>query len=97
MLSLRALMESAGDGEKKIWTTEYGVPTSAVSGATQAAWITDFATTWSGLDGVGPMFIYSLVDRPNETPWGVFDRNWVAKPAVEAIRTWIAAQQSQIP
>lgn len=37
------------------------------------------------------MFIYSLVDRPNETPWGVFDRNWVAKPAVEAIRAWIAA------
>lgn len=92
LLSLRQLMTDAGDGEKKIWTTEYGVPTSSVSGATQAAWITDFATTWSTMDGVGPMFIYSLVDRPNETPWGVFDRNWVAKPAVEAIRTWISAQ-----
>lgn len=91
LMSLRALMNSAGDGAKKIWTTEYGVPTSAVNGATQAAWITDFATTWSALDGVGPMFIYSLVDRPNETPWGVFDRNWVAKPGVEAIRSWIAA------
>ena len=91
LLSLRQLMAGAGDGEKKIWTTEYGIPTSSVSGATQAAWITDFATTWSTLDGVGPMFIYSLVDRPNETPWGVFDRNWVAKPAVEAIRAWIAA------
>lgn len=93
LMSLRQLMNDAGDGQKKIWTTEYGVPTSAVSGATQAAWITDFATTWSGLDGVGPMFIYSLVDRPNETPWGVFDRTWVAKPGVEAIRAWIAQQQ----
>lgn len=91
LLSLRQLMADAGDGEKKIWTTEYGVSTSSVSGATQAAWITDFATTWSTMSGVGPMFIYSLVDRPNETPWGVFDRNWVAKPAVEAIRTWISA------
>lgn len=94
LLSLRSLMNSNGDGEKKIWTTEYGVPTSAVSGATQAAWITDFATTWSTLEGVGPMFVYSLVDRPNETPWGVFDRNWVAKPAVEAIRNWIAEHTS---
>ncbi|MGW0160151.1 cellulase family glycosylhydrolase [Mycobacterium sp. NPDC003323] len=90
LMSLRQLMDGAGDADKLIWTTEYGVPTSAVSAATQAAWIVDFADTWSSLDGVGPMFIYSLSDRPNETPWGIYDRNWVAKPAVEAIRTWIA-------
>lgn len=90
LMSLRELMNNAGDGAKLIWTTEYGVPTSAVNAATQAAWMVDFADTWSGLDGVGPMFIYSLVDRPNETPWGIYDRNWAAKPAVEAIRGWIA-------
>ena len=89
LMSLRQLMNDAGDGEKTIWTTEYGVPTSAVNGATQAAWMVDFADTWSSLDGVGPMFIYSLVDRANETPWGIYDRNWGAKPAVEALRNWI--------
>lgn len=90
LMSLRQLMDTNGDADKLIWTTEYGVPTSAVNGATQAAWMVDFADTWSGLDGVGPMFIYSLVDRANETPWGIYDRNWGAKPAVEAIRNWIA-------
>lgn len=89
--SLRALMNSAGDSAKLIWATEYGVPTSAVNAATQAAWITDFATTWSTLSGVGPMFIYCLVDRPNDTPWGVFDQTWTAKTAATAIANWIAA------
>ena len=89
-LSMRQLMDQAGDTDKLIWTTEYGVPTSAVDAATQAAWIIDFANTWSQLPGVGPMFIYSLSDRPNETPWGIYDTNWVAKPAVSAIHDWIA-------
>lgn len=89
--SLRALMNGAGDSGKLIWTTEYGVPTSAVNAQTQAAWITDFATTWQTLPGVGPMFIYCLVDRPNETPWGVFNQTWAAKPAATAIANWIAA------
>lgn len=91
--SLRTLMNNSGDAAKLIWTTEYGIPTSAVTAPTQAAWVTDFATTWSTLPGVGPMFIYSLVDRPNDTPWGVFNQAWTAKPAATAIANWIAAHR----
>lgn len=61
--AMQALMEQYGDGEKTVWTSEYGLPTSYVSEAQQTEFIGDFMDTWSQLDGVGPQFIYSLVDR----------------------------------
>jgi hypothetical protein len=62
-----------GDGDKKIWMTEFGAPTSAptaegVSQEEQAKQILDVlagvaATGWSG-----PAFIYSIRDLDTANP-----------------------------
>ncbi|MGB8404783.1 MAG: cellulase family glycosylhydrolase [Mycobacterium sp.] len=90
--ALRALMNSNGDAAKLIWATEYG-ESSADSGgqAQQAAYIQDFLTTWSNLAGVGPMFLYSLLDDSQGDNMGLFTDNWTAKSAVAVVEAWIVA------
>lgn len=94
MQAMQALMEQYGDGEKTVWTSEYGLPTSYVSEAQQAEFIGDFVDTWSQLDGVGPQFIYSLVDRNTastdvEDTWGLFRDDYTPKPAAAVVQEWI--------
>ncbi|MCV7211627.1 cellulase family glycosylhydrolase [Mycolicibacterium canariasense] len=100
--AMRNLMDANGDAAKLIWTSEYGLPTSYVSEAQQADFIGDFMDTWSDLDGVGPMFIYSLVDQNSnstevEDTWGLFRDDWTPKQAAAVVRNWIADHGGQIP
>lgn len=100
--AMRQLMNENGDAAKLIWTSEYGLPTSYVSEAQQADFIDDFMDTWSTLDGVGPMFIYSLVDQNSsstevEDTWGLFRDDWTPKQAAAVVRNWIAEHGGQIP
>lgn len=100
--AMRQLMNENGDAAKLIWTSEYGLPTSYVSEAQQADFINDFMDTWSTLDGVGPMFIYSLVDQNSsstevEDTWGLFRDDWTPKQAAAVVRNWIAEHGGQIP
>ncbi|MGU3502569.1 cellulase family glycosylhydrolase [Mycobacterium sp. C31M] len=93
--AMQALMEQYGDGEKDVWTSEYGLPTSYVSEEQQAEFIGDFLDTWSELDGVGPQFIYSLVDRNSastdvEDTWGLFRDDYTPKQAAAVVQAWIA-------
>lgn len=93
--AMQALMAQYGDGDKTVWTSEYGLPTSYVSEAQQAEFIDDFMTTWSELDGVGPQFIYSLVDRDSgstevEDTWGLFRDDYTPKQAAAVVQAWIA-------
>lgn len=93
--AMQALMEQYGDGDKEVWTSEYGLPTSYVSEAQQAEFIGDFMDTWSELDGVGPQFIYSLVDRNSastevEDTWGLFRDDYTPKQAAAVVQAWIA-------
>ncbi|ORA06080.1 hypothetical protein BST17_07030 [Mycolicibacterium bacteremicum] len=93
--AMQALMEQYGDGDKEVWTSEYGLPTSYVSEAQQAEFIGDFLDTWSELDGVGPQFIYSLVDRNSastevEDTWGLFRDDYTPKQAAAVVQAWIA-------
>ncbi|MEH3131571.1 MAG: cellulase family glycosylhydrolase [Mycolicibacterium neoaurum] len=93
--AMQDLMAQYGDGDKTVWTSEYGLPTSYVSEAQQAEFIDDFMTTWSELDGVGPQFIYSLVDRDSgsnevEDTWGLFRDNYTPKQAATVVQAWIA-------
>lgn len=63
--SLRALMSANGDGGKRIWATEYGNPTTPLTGtsdAQQAAFLHDFVVAWQEAPGAGPAFIYSTRD-----------------------------------
>ncbi|KUM06876.1 hypothetical protein AVZ31_18620 [Mycolicibacterium neoaurum] len=93
--AMQDLMAQYGDGDKTVWTSEYGLPTSYVSEAQQAEFIEDFVTTWSELDGVGPQFIYSLVDRDSgstevEDTWGLFRDDYTPKQAATVVQAWIA-------
>jgi hypothetical protein len=92
--AIQALMEQYGDGEKDVWTSEYGLPTSYVSEAQQAEFIDDFMDTWSEHEGTGPMFIYSLIDRNSastdvEDTWGLFRDDYTPKQAAAIVQAWI--------
>ncbi len=92
--AMQALMEQYGDGEKDVWTSEYGLPTSYVSEAQQAEFIDDFMDTWSEHEGTGPMFIYSLIDRNSastdvEDTWGLFRDDYTPKQAAAIVEDWI--------
>jgi VCBS repeat-containing protein len=87
---LHALMVANGDGNKKIWATEYGQPSSEVSEANQAAYIGDFLRTWRDLEYAGPAFIHTLADYPASDPiqasMGLFHQDWSPKPALTTVK-----------
>jgi hypothetical protein len=89
-----ALMVANGDGNKKIWATEYGEPSSAAGDANQAAYLTDFLRGWRTLSFAGPAFIHTLVDNANADPaeasFGLFRADWTPKPSAAAVITVIA-------
>ena len=94
---IRALMDANGDTDKLIWATEYGMPTvGSYTEATQSEYLQDFLEAWSTLTGVGPMFIYSLVDQDTgdsnvENNWGLYTDTWTAKDAAAVLAAWLAA------
>lgn len=80
---------------KLIWIGEYDTAHLSVSEAQQGDFIDDFMDTWSTLDGVGPMFIYSLVDQNSgstevEDTWEPVCDDWTPKQAAAVVRNWIA-------
>ncbi|MBJ7339793.1 cellulase family glycosylhydrolase [Mycolicibacterium sp.] len=87
--AMRQTMSANGDGGKKIWATEYGEPTSAVDEATQAAYLTDFLSTWRTLSYAGPAYIYTTRDRATgggtEDTFGIYRTDWTPKPAQAAV------------
>ncbi len=94
--SLRSLMVSNGDGNKKIWLTEMGAPTSGdagkVSEANQARQLTESYAMVKGLPWAGPLFWYHYKDKGsannNSENWfGILRRDGSQKPAYEAYRT----------
>ncbi|MBI3227463.1 MAG: cellulase family glycosylhydrolase [Mycolicibacterium cosmeticum] len=90
--ALRALMNANGDALKLIWATEYGEASTAAGEANQAAFIQDFLTTWATLAGVGPSFVFSLIDSAySGGSFGIFNSDWTPKEAVAVIKAWIAA------
>ena len=102
--AIRALMDLNGDGDLKVWASEYGVPTSPLDPARpwlynspekQAQFIQDFLENWQKEAGTGPVFIYSTRDINTGSPsdqdnFGVYYTDWTAKPAVKVITDFIA-------
>jgi hypothetical protein len=89
---IRQQMIDNGDGGKQIWATEYGDSTPEVDEATQAARIQDFITTWRGLPGAGPAFVYTTRDRKTgssdpQDNYGVYRTDWTPKPAADVVRS----------
>lgn len=95
-------MVAAGDGTKLIWATEYGEPTSVVSEATQASFISNFLNTWSSFSYTGPSFIYTTRDRNTgstnaQDTFGVLRTDWTRKPAANVIQQWTATHPQTAP
>ncbi len=74
LAALRELMIANGDGNKKMWATEFGVPTTSVSESRQSAMIGDFAQKWGELPFTGPIFYFT--DRDRMTGNGVVEDNF---------------------
>jgi hypothetical protein len=89
-----AVMVANGDGNKKIWATEYGQPSSEFSEANQAAYVGDFLRTWRTLEFAGPAFIHTLADYPSSDPiqasMGLFHQDWTPKPVLTTVKQVIA-------
>jgi hypothetical protein len=90
------VMVAHGDGDKKIWLTELGAPTSdspgGVSQAEQAKQITDVMAAAAATDYSGPAFIYSIrdentLDRGSDYDnWGaLLTSDWRPKAAAAAL------------
>jgi len=81
------LMAANGDGNKQIWLTEWGQPTSgagAVTPAVQATMITEgfqVASTWTW---TGPLFIANWEDDASSGAYGLLNADGTAKPALSA-------------
>jgi VCBS repeat-containing protein len=87
------VMVAYGDGNKKIWATEYGMSSNLVTEAGQANYIDDFLRTWRNLDYAGPAYIHTVRDYATfdlaQGTMGVYHQDWTEKPAVGVIATVI--------
>lgn len=95
--NMRAMMDFFGDTDKKIWASEYGLPTTAINGIGQqhqADYIEDFLNSWSKQVGAGPMFIYTTRDiatggtNPGNN-FGIWQTNWTPKLAVQVLQDYL--------
>lgn len=100
--ALNAIMAANGDGDLKIWATEYGNPTTPVFGVSetvQASFLEDFLVAWSKLSFSGPAFIYSGQDVAtgmlnHEANFGLFTDDGTPKSAAEVLAGLIAAKDN---
>jgi polysaccharide biosynthesis protein PslG len=66
---VRQLMINTGDGNKQIWTTEYGAPTNGIAGDghvdenNQAAMMVNAMKLWVTNSFAGPFFAYEMRDN----------------------------------
>jgi hypothetical protein len=95
-------MVANGDGDKLIWATEYGQPTSEGGETKQAQFISNFLNTWSSFDYTGPSFIYTTRDRAtgstdDQDTLGVLRTDWTRKPAADVIQQWTATHPQTAP
>lgn len=90
LVRIRKLMILNGDAAKKIWASEYGLPTNRVSEAKQAEFISDAISSWQELPYVGPMTVYTTRDlnsasNNDEERFGVYRSDWTPKTAQQVI------------
>lgn len=97
--ALNAIMTANGDGDLKIWATEYGNPTTPVFGVSdtvQANFLEDFLVAWSKLPFAGPAYVYTAQDLAtgmlnHEANFGIFTDDGTPKLATDVMANLIAA------
>ncbi|MBJ7341620.1 cellulase family glycosylhydrolase [Mycolicibacterium sp.] len=92
--AIKALIGTA----KKIWITEYGLPTvnGAADEAKQDQYIMDLINYWQGYSQAGPVFLYTGHDTATgstnpEDNYGLYYQNGAPKDVVAALKAWYAA------
>ncbi|GAB7071610.1 cellulase family glycosylhydrolase [Mycobacterium hodleri] len=91
---IRRVMLANGDGEKKIWATEYGEPSSEVGEKAQAEYLDDMLGTWRSLSYAGPVYVYTMRDRnsdsrePDDT-LGIFRSDGTPKAAQSVVTSYL--------
>jgi polysaccharide biosynthesis protein PslG len=91
---LYSIMTANGDGAKKVWATEYGMPTGGPNSFTEARQASDLSEAmdvWYAKPFAGPMFYYSARDTgtssaDREEHFGVLRNDGTAKPAYEMLK-----------
>ena len=98
-VSIRSLMVANGDGNLKIWGTEFGAPSAGASGvspAFQAQTVTLAYQLWSTYSWAGPLFFYQGRDIGTDTTneydnYGFATQSFGLKPAYSAYQAAAAA------
>jgi polysaccharide biosynthesis protein PslG len=94
LTGIREAMLANGDGEKKIWATEYGEPSSEVGEKAQAEYLDDMLGKWRNLPFTGPVYVYTMRDRnsasrePDDT-LGIFRSDGTPKPAERVVTSYL--------
>jgi len=100
--SLRSIMVANGDANKKIWITEFGVPTNGpdphwyVSESQQAEMVAATFQLYESYSWAGPLFWYSFQDagnttNTNENFFGLVRADGSTKPAYQTLKNIITA------
>jgi hypothetical protein len=91
LMAMRNTMVANGDGDRKIWSTEYGEPSSLGGDAQQNAFVSDMLTKWQELPYTGPVFIYTTRDGQSGgfnavDTFGVLRADWTPKPVLQTVQ-----------
>ncbi|MGU3432790.1 cellulase family glycosylhydrolase [Actinomycetes bacterium M1A6_2h] len=94
MISMHQAMTAHGDGDKKVWITEYGASTSHVSLDAQASLVVDSYQQWSEVSFAGPFFVYTVRDAASassniEDNYGILFDDWSPKPTYDELRSLV--------
>lgn len=80
MIEMHAIMKANGDGAKKIWISEYGVPTNLYSQQHVADMVSDTLMTWNELSYAGPLYLYTVRDGTTDADsFGAVTNSFQAK------------------
>lgn len=96
--AMHAVMQKNGDGNKKIWITEFGCPTgrdagqpAACTDATLAQQITQAFNQANAWGWTGPLFVFNWQDNRGDGDFGLYDATGSPKTAALAAFMQIAA------
>ncbi len=103
ILDLRKVMEDAGEGQTKMWLTEFGWTTANqakgyeygafVSEAQQAQYLVRAIELGKSYPWMGVMFVWNLnfatITQPSDEkyPWGVLKGDWSPRPSYTALKS----------
>ncbi len=95
--SIYKLLQQYGDGNLKIWISEFGASTNDVSQQTQADLIKNLIDTWQTIAYAGPVFIYTAQDGvAGADGYGIYNADWTPKLAVAVIAAAIKQYSSGV-